>query len=195
MRRTPWTHTWTLTAGLLAAAALIPATARAADPLERFTAFAVDMSGRARSSATTVDIAIERWTTDDERDRLTAALSENGADSLLKALRKVEPRVGYIRTATSIGYPLRFARQVPLPDGGRRILIATDRRLSFMEVANSRRTVDYPFLVIDMRLAPDGEGEGRLLPLARVELHPDHVVEIENYSAQPVRLTKVKKAD
>jgi hypothetical protein len=162
--------------------------------LERFTAFAVDMGGRAGRSTATVDIVIERWSTEAERKNALAALKENGSDGLLKDLQNVEPRVGYIRTATSIGYALQFAEQTVLPGGGRRILIATDRRLSFLELTRSSRTLDYPFMVIELRLGPNGEGEGKLMPLARVTQYGDDVVEIENYSFQPVRLTNVKKA-
>jgi hypothetical protein len=162
--------------------------------LERFTAFAVDMGGRAGRSTATVDIVIERWSTEAERKNALASLKENGSDGLLKNLQKVEPRVGYIRTATSIGYSLYFAEQTALPGGGRRILIATDRRLSFLEMTRNSRTRDYPFMVIELRLGPNGEGEGKLMPLARVTQYADDVVEVENYSFQPVRLTNVKTA-
>ena len=76
----------------------------------------------------------------------------------------------------------------------RRVLIATDRRLGFLELTRSSRTLDYPFMIIELRLGPNGEGEGKLMPLAKVTQYPDDVVEIENYDIQPVRLTNVKKA-
>src|SRR5678816_315550 len=105
--------------------------AHAASPLERYTAYAVNLNGsRARSG--TVDIAVEHWTTDQERDALAGDLKEGGNDLLLKRLRKAE-KVGFIRSATSIGYPLRFARKIDLPGGGSRILLATDRPVGFLE--------------------------------------------------------------
>jgi hypothetical protein len=192
MRATTW---YGAVALALTAVAASPSLADDAKPVERFTAFAVNMGGNARTSTAVVDIVIERWSSDAERDRLVAALQEDRTDGLLKALRKIEPRAGYIRTATSVGYPIRFARQIPLASGGRRLLLATDRQLSFFEISRGSRTTDYPFMIIDVRLGADGEGEGKLLPLARVTMHPDHVVEIENYNLEPVRLTKVKKAD
>jgi hypothetical protein len=162
-------------------------------PAERFTAFAIDLNGRAGRNTATVDIVIDRWSTQAERDRLLASLKEKGSDGLLKDLQKAD-EVGYIRTATSIGYPLRFAYQTPLPGGGQRVLIATDRRMSFLELTRSSRTRDYPFMIVELRIGPNGEGEGKLMPLARVTSYPDDVVEIENYQFQPVRLTNVKKA-
>ena len=188
----------TALAAIAGVCALAPA-ARAADPIERFTAFAVDMGGsvsRPGARAGTVDIAIDRWSTPDERATLRAALQEGGTEGLLKALRKVEPPAGSIRSGSSLGYPLRFAHQIPLPGGGRRILIATDRPVSFLELRDRPVTVEeYPFMVVDVRLDAKGEGEGKLLPVAKIQVHPDNVVDIENYLAQPVRLTKVKKTD
>lgn len=169
--------------------------ARAAkrDPVERLTAFAVDMSNLAtgRRNATTVDIVIDRWTTDAERDRLRDALREKGGDGLLRELQKTK-EVGRISRAGSLGFPLRFALEVPNSTGGRRILIGTDRRIGFLEMRDQPRTVNYPFMVIDIRLGPDGKGEGKLMPLARITEDRDHIVEIENYASEPVRLTSVE---
>lgn len=168
--------------------------ALAAKPVEELRAFAVDMSnlsrGAGRNSAT-VDITIKRWTTDAERDRLVDAVREKGADGLLNALRKMD-EIGYIQSGGSLGYPLRFAREVPLEGGGRRIIIGTDRRMSFLELREQPRTIDYPYMVIDIRLNADGKGEGKLMPLAKITTDRDHIVEIENYASEPVRLTSVE---
>lgn len=166
--------------------------ATAAEPVERLTALAVDMSNIASARNTsTVDIVINRWSTDAERDRLAGSLREKGADGLLRDLRKVK-EVGRISGDGRLGYPLRFAREIPLPSGGRRILIGTDRNISFLELVNQPRTVSYPFMVIDIRLGADGKGEGKLMPIAKITEDRDHIVEIENYASEPVRLMSVQ---
>ena len=168
----------------------------AAKPVDRFTAFAVDMSNLAgRTRAGTIDVIVDRWSTAQERDQLLTALREGGTDGLLRSLQKIKDPAGYIRTPGSVGYPLRFAWQIPVSDGGRRIIIATDRPVSFLEAATQPRTVDYPFLLIDMRLDGQGKGQGKLLPLAKVTANEEHVVEIENYASEPVRLTEVREVD
>ena len=58
--------------------------------------------------------------------------------------------------------------QEPGPDGGRRIIIATDRPLGFAETSNRSRTVDYPFTVIDMQMPAKGHGEGTMSLAARI---------------------------
>lgn len=97
---------WIVT-GLLASIATTAAQTDA--PVERFTAFAVNMAGNiGRTGAQTVEIVVNRWSTDTERDRLLSVLQEQGPDKLLDALQAV-PRLGYIRTPDSLGYepPLR----------------------------------------------------------------------------------------
>jgi hypothetical protein len=185
-------HVAALVTVLLAGMATGPALAD--KPLERFTAFAVDMSNTAgRTRAGTVDVIINRWSSPQERDALVASLREGGTDGLLRSLQKIKEPAGYIRSAGSVGYPLRFAWQIPAPDGGRRIIVATDRPVSFLEASTHPRTMDYPFMLIELRVDAQGKGQGKLLPLAKIEVNDDHVVEIENYSSEPVRLTEVRE--
>jgi hypothetical protein len=167
--------------------------ARAADPVERYSAYALNLNG-ARTRSGTVDIAVERWTTNQERDTLVGDLKEGGNDLLLKRLRKAD-RVGFIRSASSIGYPLRFARAIDLPGGGRRILLATDRPIGFLEATSGARRNDYPFLLIDIRVDANGKGEGKLLNFARVNWADENTLEVENWDRDPVRLTQVTKQD
>src|SRR6185503_14320463 len=130
---------------------------------ERFTAFAVnlDASAGARTGAGVVEIVVQRWSSDAERDRLFTALADKGPEKLLDTLQKL-PRAGYIRTPNSIGYDLHFARTAPLDEGGERIVIATDRYISFWEASHRPRSIEYPFSVSEMRINRDGVGEGEL---------------------------------
>jgi hypothetical protein len=161
-------------------------------PILHLTAFAVDLGGPTRARAGTLDVAIERWSTPEEVAKLQAALTEKGEEGLLDAVQKMK-RVGYIRTPTSVGWPMHFAQQVVGSDGTQRIVFATDRPMSFWEVVNRPRSADYAFLVGEIRLRPDGKGEGKLVPAGKVDYNPEtKTLEIENYSTQPVRLSEVR---
>jgi len=160
-------------------------------PSERFTAFAVSTGGpRTRPVANTVDILVQRWSSEADRQRLINILQTKGPDALLDALRDL-PEVGTIRTPDSLGYPLHYAQQTPNEEGGRRIVIATDRPISFWEAVNRPRTIDYPFTVIQLEIGRDGEGEGRLSYATRIIAH-DNIVELENYDTQPIMLNQVR---
>ena len=158
---------------------------------ERFTANAVNISNVGRTGATPLDLVIERWSTDSERDRLMEIFKSKGPDGLLEALRDL-PRVGYLRTPDSIGYDLRYARQMPGEDRVRRIVLITDRPIGFWEATNRPRTIDYPFTLVEMRLNGDGRGEGKLSIATKITLNGDVLV-LEDYANQPVMLNDIRK--
>jgi hypothetical protein len=160
---------------------------------ERFTAFAVNMGSPGRGGADTVEIVVERWSTDKERDKLMKALMEKGPEKLLDTLQDL-PRVGYFRTPNSIGYDLHYARKAPLPEGGERIVLLTDRYIGFWEAANRPRTIDYPFTLIEMHINRDGEGEGKMSLATKIRFDKEaNTIELENYQTQPVLLKSVRR--
>ena len=159
----------------------------------RLRAFGVNLNSPARgSAATTYDINIERWSTPEEAARLKDVLAEKGADALLETVQKL-PRVGSIARTGHLGWDIRFAQQIAAAGGGRRIVIATDRPMSFWEASNQPRSADYAFTLAEVRLGPDGKGEGKLVPAAKIEYDQESkTLEIENYNIEPVRLTQVE---
>jgi hypothetical protein len=160
---------------------------------ERFTAMAVNMSNVGRNGAGTIEIAVDRWSTDAERDRLITVLMERGPEKLLDVLTEMK-RVGFIRSPNSLGYDLHYARRTPLPDGGERVVLATDRPIGFWEAVHQPRSIDYKFTVIELRLNGDGEGEGKLSLATKITLEKDSkTIVLEDYGNQPVLLTSVKR--
>jgi hypothetical protein len=157
---------------------------------ERFTAFAVNMDG---GGSGTVEIVVNRWSTDAERNTLLATALDKGADRLLDTLQSMS-RVGYIRTPDSIGWDLHYAHHAPLAEGGERVVIATDRRIRFWEAANRPRSIDYPFTVIEMHVNADGEGEGTMSVATKVIADKENkIITLENYGTTPVLLKNVKR--
>ena len=157
----------------------------------RFTAFAINMNSGPKAGM--IDITLERLTTDEERDGLIAAFVEGGRNALLKALQKVKPRVGYIRTPNSIGYDLQYAWRIVNSDGTSRVIIGTDRPINFWEASRQPRTIDYPFTIIEMRLDAQGNGEGRMAAGTKISKSRDgKTIELENYGISPVALNEIK---
>jgi hypothetical protein len=182
----------TLIVGVAGTALLISlaASAQTHNTPERFTALAVNTE---RGGSGTVEIVVNRSSTEGERDRLLQALMDNGPEKLLDVLQDM-PRVGYIRTPESTGYDIHYARRAPLPDGGERVVLVTDRRIGFWEASSRPRSIDYPFTVIELHLNADGEGEGKLSLAAKITADKENkIVTIENYSSQPVLLQSVKR--
>ena len=187
----PFRRAWLIAIAFTCAATLsLSLHAQTMGTPERYTANAINMN---RGAAGPIDIVVNRWSTDKDRDRLMSVMMEKGPEKLLDALQDM-PRMGYIKTPDSIGWDLHFARKMPGKDGGERVVLVTDRRIGFWEARNQPRSIDYPFTVIELRLNRDGEGEGKMSIATKII--PDkenNIVTLENYDIQPVLLTNIKR--
>jgi len=177
------------TVSVLAYGAGPPARAEDQSPVLRLQATAVNLNDRAK--VTPIDIVIERWATPEEVQSLQATFVEQGADKLLSSLQKVKPRCGYVRSATSLGWDIYYARELEGPDGATKIVLATDRPVSVWEARNSGRSMDYQFSLAEIRIK-DGKGEGKAIPAAKLTLDKaTKTLEIENWDREPVRLNDI----
>jgi hypothetical protein len=167
----------------------------------RITALAVNMSNIGTGATATVDFDIDRWSTEADRSKLIGVMTDKGADALLQTLRDM-PSHGRMRFPAwqgpdplnaRLGWDIRYASQRPEPEGGRRIVLALDRYLSFWEVANRPRTVDYPFTFVEIKVDKNGEGEGKLSIATKVDFNKaNNVIQLETFASEPVRLQQVK---
>lgn len=177
----------------LAVLLLVPVSALVAQSnfaKEDFSAIAI-VNNNIASGMDRVQIHVNRWSSVDERDRLAKTLLSRGPEQLLKDLMQISP-VGTIRTPDTLAYDLHYAYQRPSEDGGRDIILATDRPMSFWEVRNQPRSVDYPFTVIQMNLNRDGQGKGTLSYATKIRVVNENTIELENFGTTPVLLTEIR---
>ncbi len=194
--------------------------ATAKEPMTaRFVARALTVSDA--KDAGPIEILIRRWSTDEDLQNLHAALIESGRGTLLPVFRKSRPEAGVLlmpgvqglgeRVRLRWALPLQFAREIDTP-AGRQVVVATDRHLGFGEPPartqvviatgqhpdSGEKTDNVPlpeFTLLDIRFGPDGNGVGKLAPAAKVAYNQvKKIFEIENYTAQPIRLSEVKSA-
>jgi len=167
----------------------------------RLSAWAVSMANVATGANAVLDIRVNKWSTQQQRQELIAVFLDKGQDALLGKLQdmpemgrlSIPGRQGPDPTQTRLGWTLRYTNQSPLPDGGMRILIATDRVMSFQEVRNRPRSYDYPFTFLEIHLTKDGTGEGKMAVATQLQFDKKkNTIIFENYSTEPVRLTNVK---
>ena len=167
------------------------AAAQSNHPPEEFTATAI-VNDNLGVGMGRVIMRVTRWSSEAERGLLTRTLLKSGPRELLDVLRD-QKSVGTIRTPDSLGYDLRYAHQEPAQDGGRDIVIATDRPVSFWEARNQPRTIDYPFTVIQMHMDPKGEGKGKgTLSYATKIIARGNTIELENFTTAPVMLNDIR---
>ncbi len=173
--------------GLLLSGSLAAGRQQAAEP-EDISATVI-ANNELASGLGTVQIRINRWSTDADRTRLITILRESGPQAMLKELQKM-PSVGTIRTPNSVGYSLHYARQTPVGDG-RRIAIATDRPISYAEATYQGRTLDYPFTLLQMQLDSQGKGTGTMSYATKIVANDD-MIELEDLASAPFRLTNIE---
>jgi len=157
---------------------------------ERYSGSAININnGRADN----IDITVNRWSTDKQRDALMSVVQNKGVDKLLDALQDM-PAVGHFGAPGNLSWDIHFARKVPLPEGGERVVLVTDRRIGFWEAANQPRSIDYPFTVIELKLNRDGQGEGTMSIATKVIYDKEqNMITLENLQNQPVRLTNLRR--
>ena len=163
--------------------------ASAEDALLHLRAWAVNLNNGARTN--TVDIVIERWSTPEEIEKLRGVMIEDRT-KLLDAVQKIKPRCGYFRTTNTLGWDVQFAHETQMDDGTRKIVIGTDRPVSFFEARNNPRSRDYEFTLAEIRMPKEGKGQGKAIPAAKLSYDKaKNTLEIENYSREPVRLNEI----
>lgn len=189
-------------------------------------------------SESNADVAIDllRWSTDEERQALVAALEELAAPppeappaaegggrggrggrggggggggggrgrggggggqpeppgGIPEVLRTAET-VGYIWTVESAGYAIRYAWEIPQPDGGERIILALGDRFATRNPTLWKFAPpdDPPYSLIELHLDAQGRGEGRnVLPVAMA-----YALGLDGYEAAPPLLEGLTRVD
>ena len=181
-----------VTACLVVAALVSPAAAQ--EPAARFYGLLVNMQSEYPGQGTTpVNIVVNRWSTDEEQERVTTTVLEQGPKALLSLLGKM-PAVGSVAPIGGVGFNVPYATMSRGPDGLEHILILSDRPMSFLERWYGGRSTDYPFLLIEMTIKPDGNGEGQVIVAGRLSADKfNKTLVIENLEIQPMQLRNLKR--
>lgn len=163
----------------------------AQQPIEKYSATAVNLDAPNGSATSLVQIQITRWSTDAERDQITNAVNEKGQDKLLDVVMKLPP-VGSIRTPHGVGYDLRYARKTKIGTT-EQIVVVTSRPIDFWERREGPWSIDYPFTLIELRIAPNGKGEGRMSIATKVIVDSTNkFLQLEDARVGPVILQNVR---
>ena len=174
------------------------ATAKKIPIIEKYKANAISMAGGGGSSM--VEMNIYSWTTEDVREELinevkAATASNKHNRDVAKALRG-QKKVGYAFFAGKQGYPIRYSRKIPLDNGGSRIILATDRPVSFGEVYSQGQLGDFDATVVLLEVDASGKGTGLLSVGTEVTWDDSkNAISVTNVTSQPVKLTDVRMVE
>ena len=137
--------------------------------------------------------SIYAWSSDAERQGLTAILKAAGSEKMVAEMSMM-PQVGYIYTQGTLAYALYYAHKETLPDGTIKIVCATNRPLTFGAAVSGGAKNNYDLGILQMMIPPKGKAEGKVIGMGMAKIDPKTgKIEVENYGGQPTRLLNIKE--
>jgi hypothetical protein len=159
---------------------------------ETFSANA-QVKGAAGAIAATIQIQIQRYTPDFDRNAVESALKGGGYPAFLTALRKA-PEVGTVAVGDQ-KFAIRYAHEVKTAKG-RTITLVTDKPVFFVGggSAEAKPRAGYEVAGIRMEVDDVGLGSGSMAAAARIKPGPDGVgVQVDDYAEEPIKLVTVSR--
>jgi len=191
------TRAWAVL-GVAAALGIGAGTTATAGETETFTATMIQNADMRQRSSRTLPMTfhVERWTSDEDGERLKAILKEGGPDALLREFQKGKTRAGYVVSPAFYREPswrVAMATSVDTPRG-RVVRLLTDRPIQFAEAYSQSRSLDYEFAAFEFTLDRKGNGQGIAVPAARLVQDEDGQLSVETlpYTTGPERLIGVR---
>ena len=179
---------------------LVPGDARAQGEEfeQRYSAFGVAMGAGVSG---VLQIAVTRWSTDEERALLINSLIENGQEKTVELLRD-QKETGWANTQMGRGMGgtpssrLHYAYEHQ-QEGKRVVVLVTDRTMRIGEVMRGTRSSEYDVSAIVMELTQEGDeekGQGVFYPAIKFGFDKEkNTLEIEYLGTQPIRLTSIDR--
>ena len=161
-----------------------------ADESEVFTCTAYSTSNPQARSRIKLTINIDEFTSDDEIIEYIGVLNSGGQEKLKLALEKVDK--GWIQPRGEVRETFNFARSRPVQDG-RFIGIVSSRDFRNVDYgASAKRSREFRYTFIYLKLDEKGEGSGYMFPGTRVQFDPEGHLVLEQIGADAVTLSRVK---
>jgi hypothetical protein len=126
-----------------------------------------------------VTLIIEEYSTADDQKALMEAFNQKQNEGLVNALSKMKSK-GRIAITGTLGYDVTYIRQFPMPDGGTKIRLVTNRPIRFGEAWSDSRSMDYNLSGMEVIFSADKKkNSGTLLPACQFKIDKENQLQIE----------------
>jgi hypothetical protein len=171
-----------------------PGQARLPTAPETFRAQASVNNTAGMAGAMYVDIHIDKYSKDADRDTMINALKTGGYPALLTAVRGA-PAVGTV-TIGKEKYTIRWAREQRSGTNKRTISLVTDKPMYFVGGGdvNAKPREGYELAVLQFDMDDAGVGQGTMAAAARVKPGGPNGIVIDDYADQPIKLTSISRS-
>jgi hypothetical protein len=176
----------------------LSASAPAAPQSKNFTGAPETFNARANVSTEAargdvyVEIRVEKYTPDKEREAVVKTLAAGGSAAFVEAIRKA-PIAGQINIGKQT-FTIRWAREVK-DDKGRTITLVTERPVYFVGAGlpDAKSRAGYDVAVIQLKMDSAGVGEGVMAAAAKVKPGGPTGVQVDDYGSEPIKLLSVTR--
>lgn len=157
---------------------------------EAYSGTALGTGGAVGAKSIGFDFRVNRYTSDEEVDRLGTLLKEKGGDALRREMEKLD--VGRINPTGSTGNQIAVARKRQA-GSDTIITVVSARIMPFVELYRGGRTKDYPFGFLQVKVNEKGEGNGQIMVAAKIRFDKKKGhYEIESYGNQYIKAVNVR---
>jgi hypothetical protein len=137
---------------------------------------------------------IDRWSTDEEKKGLLAALKSGGTRGVVAAMDGMQ--AGFLQIDDNLRWPIRIASTWKT-DKGQKVRLATNRPIDYREILKGARTADYPIGIVEFILPAEGRGEGTLFAATQAGFDDQGRIEVRslptNTGAQKMANVEIEK--
>lgn len=161
---------------------------------ETFRASAKVSNSAGLAGAGYVDIHINKYSSDKERDALMTAFKSGGYPALLTALRQA-PTVGTVKVGGDT-FEVRWAREQRSGENRRTITVVTDKPMLFVGggAVNAKPREGYDLAVMQFDMDDSGVGNGTMAAAAKIKPGGPNGFELDDYADQPIKLVSISRS-
>jgi hypothetical protein len=160
---------------------------------EQYSATWVVTGGGAGGTSVPIDIHVTRYNTNAEIAEYASVLAKSGGSGLRSVLEKQD--VGQFSPTGRVGTTLCVARKLTGGDATV-IRVLTLRDITFEELRNNGRSVDYPYTMLELKLDKDGKGTGAAVRAAKISFNKkknNYEIESFGHGAAYNKLVNVRR--
>lgn len=137
-------------------------------------------------------LIIEEFSTPEDQKALLEAFNAKQNEGLVNALSKMNSK-GRMAITGTLGYDVNYIRQFPMPDGGMKIRLVTDRPIRFGEAWSDSRSMDYSLSGAEIILSADEKkNSGMLAPACKFKIDKENQLQLELLQ-NPWKLVNIQK--
>lgn len=138
------------------------------------------------------ELRLNRWSTEADRNAVVGAFKAADNPAAFSDALEDMPVIGGFRTVSGQANPIRYAEQVTLADGTRKLIILSDRQVDYWQGGNAPNAVMDGYTLMEIHFIDDtGEGVVSHGPTKVVVDDQTNTLAIADFDAKPAQLIGV----